>query len=171
MRYSQEAPYAPVTLPISYTEATLQNNIDLTYSMLKALIGEENQSWKDALVNMSGIYNRERFEEIARASMPWLEREVAVAKPKLIITLGAEVAGILRNVAGTKARNALFTGIPADMEIGSQTAAIIHLAHPGIVMRKSTGGRNPWPKRHIEEHIPALRTWLLENQLSVWYSP
>src|SRR4051794_30221494 len=38
-------------------------------------------------------YERERFEELARASVPWLHREIELSSPRLVVTLGSEVAG------------------------------------------------------------------------------
>ena len=38
---------------------------------------------------------RQDFASYAQKSLPWLEKELALAKPKLIITLGEEVAGII----------------------------------------------------------------------------
>ena len=69
-----------------------------------------------------------------------------------IITLGAEVAGVLTNVSGSKDRTALLSGTPTETEWGNLTIPTVHLAHPGIVMRRGTE-KNPWPKRHREEHI------------------
>ncbi len=100
-------------------------------------------------------YNREGFEDLAGRSLPWLERELRIAKPRLLITLGAEVAGILRGVSGQSARNALL-GRPATvLNVGESEVAAVHLAHPGIVMRGNGNGRNPWPQAHAG-HITAL---------------
>lgn len=105
-------------------------------------------------------YERERFEELAIKSLPWIEKEVAVARPKLVITLGAEIAGLLRRVSNTQKRNALLGPVPAKLEIGTTEVPAVHLAHPGIVMRRGDDGRNPWPRLHTDEHIPKLREWL-----------
>ena len=102
-------------------------------------------------------YQRERFEELGARSLPWLEREIQVARPLLVITLGAEVAGIVRGVAGQRGRNALLGPELSPVRFGKMEVPTVHLAHPGIVMRKSTGAKNPWPRRHEKEHIPALR--------------
>ncbi len=102
-------------------------------------------------------YERERFEELAAMSIPWLERELVVAKPRLMITLGAEVAGVLRGVSGQRGRNALLGPVPTPLRVGSVEVPTVHLAHPGIVMRKGDDERNPWPRLHQDEHIPALR--------------
>jgi len=88
--------------------------------------------------------------------MHWLEEELALARPRVVITLGAEVAGILREVKGSKKRNALLGGEVWPLELGGKTYQVVHLAHPGIVMRPASEW-NPWPRLHQEEHIPALR--------------
>ena len=77
-----------------------------------------------------------------------------------------EVAGIVRGIPGKETRKKLLSGEPADVEYGDLTVPTVHLAHPGIVMRKGMkDSRNPWPRRHMEEHVPVLRGWLEENSL------
>lgn len=100
--------------------------------------------------------NRDEFEKYTLEGMTWLEQEIQVARPRLIITLGSEVAGVLQNVKGREKRNALLGGDLKDLRIGHRLFPAIHFAHPGIVMRKESS-RNQWPKRHREEHIPAAR--------------
>lgn len=104
-----------------------------------------------------GGYERERFEELAKQSLIWIERELAVARPRIVITLGTELAGVVRGVASSAQRNALLGPTISPLQFGSICAPTVHLAHPGIVMRKNDTGRNPWPRVHEEEHIPALR--------------
>jgi hypothetical protein len=102
-------------------------------------------------------YHRERFEELAASSVGWLERELVVARPFLVITLGAEVAGLLRGVKSQGRRNALLGPAITMLRVGAVEVPTVHLAHPGIVMRGGDDARNPWPRLHKEEHIPALR--------------
>ncbi len=45
-------------------------------------------------------YRREDFETLAVRSFGWLEREIEVAKPRLLVTLGSEIAGVLHGVQG-----------------------------------------------------------------------
>lgn len=99
---------------------------------------------------------RSQFEDYARQGMSWLEEELSLAQPKIIITLGSEVAGILQNVRGVGKRNDLLGGDLKEVTIGGKTYPAIHLAHPGIVMRPPTE-RNPWPRWHKEKHIPMAR--------------
>ncbi len=104
-------------------------------------------------------YERERFEELGRSSIGMLFDEILLAQPRVVITLGAEVAGILRDVDGAKARSNLLGGSPAEVEVKGRVMTMVHLAHPGIVMRKNSPS-NPWPDRHKQEHIPALKAAL-----------
>jgi hypothetical protein len=42
------------------------------------------------------------------------------------------------------------------MQLGAEVYRVVHLAHPGIVMRPASE-RNLWPRLHREEHIPLVR--------------
>jgi uracil-DNA glycosylase len=108
---------------------------------------------------------RSEFETFALQGMHWLEEELSIAKPQVIITLGAEVVGILQGVKSSQKRNDLLGGDVKEVEIGSVVYPVIHFAHPGIVMRKASG-RNPWPRRHLEEHIPEAKKALAEI---IWF--
>jgi uracil-DNA glycosylase len=99
---------------------------------------------------------RSRFEEFARQGRPWLEEELSLAEPKLVITLGSEVAGVLQGVAGQSSRNELLGGDLKELSCGDRNYPVLHLAHPGIVMRPATE-RNRWPHLHRTLHIPAAR--------------
>lgn len=74
-----------------------------------------------------------------------------------MITLGAELAGLLRGVKTQAHRNTLLGPSISPLQVGSTTVPTVHLAHPGIVMRRSTSGKNRWPELHETEHIPALK--------------
>jgi uracil-DNA glycosylase len=106
-------------------------------------------------------YERERFEELAQKSLPWLELEIEVSRPRLVVTLGSEVAGILAATAGQSRRNKLLNRDPSTLRVGSQTVRVVHLAHPGILMRTGDPNRNPWPKAH-QAYLPKLR-WILAD--------
>lgn len=93
---------------------------------------------------LKGFSTRADFETYAQKSLPWLYREIEMAHPKLIITLGAEVAGIVRGVKGAEARSKLLNYQIGHLKIGQAEYRIVHFAHPGILMRK-----NPkWVKIH-----------------------
>lgn len=103
-------------------------------------------------------YDRSRFGELARLSLPWIEKEVGLACPQLVITLGREVAGALHNVGSPKAQQRLLVPEIIDAKFGSVVVPTIHCAHPGILMR--THSRNPWPELHRGRFIPVIRRFL-----------
>jgi uracil-DNA glycosylase len=105
-------------------------------------------------------YERERFEELASRSLEWIEKELEMARPRLVITLGAEIAGLLRGVSSARQRSALLGPNVSLLRFGTIEVPTVHLAHPGIVMRKGDHQQNPWPRLHQEQHIPALRASL-----------
>lgn len=81
----------------------------------------------------------------------------------MIITLGAEVAGVIRGVTSASERKALLGPTPSPVRFGVLEVATVHLAHPGIVMRKGDDDRNPWPRRHADEHVPKLRDAMIAD--------
>jgi uracil-DNA glycosylase len=99
---------------------------------------------------------RSQFEEFAQQGLHWLRQELALARPRLVLSLGAEVAGILQSVKGATKRNALLGGDVQKFQIEDATYPVIHMAHPGIVMRPASE-QNPWPRVHRRKHIPAAR--------------
>lgn len=101
-------------------------------------------------------YIRERFAEFGEKSLPWLEKELLVAKPTFVITLGAEVAGILRGVRSKSSQTKLLVPETSILVLGKATFPVMHCAHPGILMRKDS--RNPWPAKHWKAFIPALKS-------------
>lgn len=100
-------------------------------------------------------YTRDRFFELAEASLPWLSRELEAARPRLVVTLGAEVAGVLHGRRSANAQKALLQPEVIDLEIGGRDYRVVHCAHPGILMREAPN--NPWPERHRGEFVPVLR--------------
>lgn len=106
-------------------------------------------------------YDREAFERLAVASLPWLEREVEVAAPKLLVTLGSEIAGLLRSVQGQQRRNQLLMGDTTELQLATHTVCAVHLAHPGILMRTGDPERNRWPVEH-QKHLAKVRATLIE---------
>jgi uracil-DNA glycosylase len=105
-------------------------------------------------------YVREDFEKLGAKSVPWIEQELALAKPRLVITLGTEVAGIFRGVTSAKGRIALLGPKVRRMPVGDMEVQTAHLPHPGIVMRvDKKDGNNPWPERN-KQWVAELAAWL-----------
>lgn len=98
-----------------------------------------------------GEETRSDFDAYARASLPWLEKELALAKPRLIITLGEEVAGIVTGTAGAERVKLLDYKIRT-IKLNGREYKIVHMVHPGQLMRKNA----KWLKIH-QEGLKALR--------------
>lgn len=101
-------------------------------------------------------YEREKFWDIAQASLAWLRKEVEGAKPRLVITLGAEVAGVIRGVRQSRPQVELLQPSVDKVAIGLEVPTI-HCAHPGILMRPAANNR--WP-REAERFTDAAKAHL-----------
>ena len=97
-------------------------------------------------------YWRERFHEIGERSVPFLEQELRMARPRLMLTLGREVAGVLNGIRSPPAQTVLLVPKVKELAIGGMTLPTMHCAHPGALMRISY-----WRTRHETEFVPALR--------------
>ena len=97
-------------------------------------------------------YNRERFYELAERSMSILEREMVLAKPRLVITLGAEVAGAIRGVSSKKSQTKLLVPSVEELEVGSASWPVMHCAHPYLLKINSD-----WCEKHQTEFVPVLK--------------
>lgn len=71
------------------------------------------------------------FEKIAVASVFWMLREIKLASPKLIITLGEVPARVLQNDLDTKTKD-LLSGLQAHPLPLDKEYPVAHLAHPEI---------------------------------------
>lgn len=103
-------------------------------------------------------YERAHFHELGTESLPWIGRELALARPRLVITLGAEVAGVVHGIRPGNQQTALLKPQVEEVDIAGYAVPTIHCAHPGILMRPSV--RNTWPYRHKEEFVPVVRRFL-----------
>ncbi|HEX9922990.1 MAG TPA: uracil-DNA glycosylase family protein [Anaerolineae bacterium] len=71
-----------------------------------------------------------QFEALARESLPWLEEELALARPRLVITLGTEVAEVLQAVPGLAVNESLLGGVLKDVWLGEAVYPALHLGAP-----------------------------------------
>ena len=98
--------------------------------------------------------NRSMFLEYARKSIYWLEREIDLANPKVIILLGIEVIKAIFTISDQKAKSYL-DGETRIKEINGIERNFICLPHPGILMKKFE--RNPWPSKFENEIAPKAK--------------
>lgn len=87
--------------------------------------------------------NRSLFLEYAQKSIYWLEKEISICNPSVIVLLGAEVVRALFQVSENTAKKYLY-GDLKQAEFAGKMYKFICLPHPGILMRESN--KNKWPE-------------------------
>ena len=106
--------------------------------------------------------NRSLFSQYADSSISWIEREIQICNPKVIILLGAEVTKAIFNVSLNDATSYL-DGKSRTILTGGIERSFICLPHPGILMRHSEN--NPWPKRFEEIIAPTIREEFIKKKI------
>ena len=81
--------------------------------------------------------SRSKFMKYGKISLKWLEMEILIAKPKVIITLGAEVASIIFNKSKKHITENYLDGKVRRAILGNKEQNIISLPHPGILMKNT----------------------------------
>ena len=95
---------------------------------------------------------RNSFSDYAKKSLKWLELEITLAEPTVIITLGAEVGSIIYNKPEEYIIKSYLDGKCRNIKINNQSINIISLPHPGILFRPDTKNKpNPWPEKFNNE--------------------
>ena len=92
--------------------------------------------------------NRSKFYEYANKSISWLNQEIEICNPYVIILLGMEVTKAMFDVSDSDAK-AYLDGKARQKEINHHTRNFICLPHPGILMKRTN--RNPWPEKFNRE--------------------
>ena len=101
--------------------------------------------------------NRSRFRQYAKKSIVWLEEEIKLASPKVMILLGQDVTSIVFDVSKDKAKKYL-DGSVRELWAEDNHYPAICLPHPGIIMKPHP--KNPWPDRFNKVIIPKARNEL-----------
>lgn len=78
--------------------------------------------------------NRHEFLQLAKHSMPYLNKEIELANPKVIIGLGAEVNAAIHD-KNVKEATQLISKTPIFKKINGKTVPFFACPHPGILMR------------------------------------
>lgn len=92
--------------------------------------------------------NRSLFIQFAEKSIKWLNQEIEICNPKIIILLGVEVTKVIFGINDIKAKEYL-DGTLRNLTIDGIERNFICLPHPGILIKKTN--RNPWPQRFEKE--------------------
>lgn len=150
---------------------TIPSGKELNDVILKKIGIERNECWITDLVKVflfkeghidrynkiiktNLVENRSKFDEYARKSIKWLEKEIELANPKLIILLGIEVTKNILNISEVMAKSYL-NGEKIEKTIKEIQRNFVCLPHPGILMKKYD--KNPWPERFKNEIAPKIK--------------
>ena len=99
---------------------------------------------------------RTRYAELAQASLPWIKEECGLCRPKLVVTLGEEVAQAVSGERNAKADDLLNRDVQEPEAIGRFPA--LYLPHPDACRR------NPeWREQLRKRRIPLVKK-LLEGR-------
>lgn len=109
--------------------------------------------------------NRSKFDEYAQKSIRWLEKEIEIANPNLIILLGIEVTKNIFNISEDRARGYL-NGEKIIKAFNGIQRNFVCVPHPGILMKKFD--KNPWPKRFENIIAPKVKEVIknLQNNIN-----
>lgn len=94
------------------------------------------------------------FKEYGTKSMPWIQQEISLANPRLIILLGLETIGLFYDLSPTKAKHLIDGGLKEIM-VGKKIYPVLCLQDPELML--SNNKRNPWPEVFENKVIPAAR--------------
>lgn len=108
--------------------------------------------------------NRTKFNEFAAKSLKWINDEIEICNPSVIILLGAEVTEVFLSVSNKNAIECL-NGLLRNKKIGDKERNIICLPHPGILMKRFD--KNPWPKK-FEDVISKNARKVIEEIKKTW---
>ena len=92
--------------------------------------------------------NRSKFPEYAGKSLIWLEQEIRLCNPYIILLLGQEVTKAFFGIP-TKQAGEYLDGSIKHKDVQGVVHNIICLPHPGILIKKFEN--NPWPERFRNE--------------------
>lgn len=121
----------------------------------------------------------ERFPEVAAVCQRlWLRRELEIAEPELVICLGSEVFRVVHAKDGTPAAKPVMGQVAGKvLRAGERKEPwdtrdpngpffglnVVHLYHPGALLREEPKGRFSEPHR---EHLEAVRSAMVELGLT-----
>jgi uracil-DNA glycosylase len=93
----------------------------------------------DALGFKGHQQTRSRFKELGEKSKVFIDTEVLLAQPKIILGLGAEVNSILLRLSNSATVQLMSEAKPVEYKVNDLGFKYVPVPHPGILMRGSEG--------------------------------
>ena len=99
------------------------------------------------------------FKEWGEKSFPWLDAEVALASPKVMLLSGLETISLFFDVSPTKAKH-LIDGEFRELKFGRKKVPVLCLQDMELMVNNNK--RNPWPEVFEGKVLPPARKTLTE---------
>lgn len=99
------------------------------------------------------------FKEWGEKSLPWLEDEVSLANPKLVILSGLETISLFFDVSPTKAKH-LIDGELRELKFGRKKVPVLCLQEMELMVNNNK--RNPWPEVFERKVLPQAKKSVAE---------
>ena len=98
--------------------------------------------------------NKSKFADYAARSIEWLEMEIEMAKPYVVILIGPEVASSVLGISEEQAM-VLINGMAYRHTVGAHEVNVISLPHPNMLIRRSK--QNEWPEKFQNVIAPTAK--------------
>ena len=94
------------------------------------------------------------FKEYGAKSMPWIQQEINLASPELLILVGLETISLFYDLTPTKAKH-LIDGELKEFKSGKKTLPVLCLQDPELMINNNK--RNPWPEVFEDKVLPVAK--------------
>lgn len=94
------------------------------------------------------------FKEYGMKSLPWIQQEISLANPELLVLVGLETISLFYELSPTKAKH-LIDGTLKEYKAGKKNLPVLCLQDPELMT--SNNKRNPWPEVFEGKVIPEAR--------------
>lgn len=131
-----------------------RNNCWITTLIKIYLFSSKDVAKYNKLGNFKVAPDEFNFKEWGEKSLPWLEAEVSLANPKLILLSGLEIISLFFDVSPTKAKH-LIDGELRELKIGRKKVPVLCLQDMDLMVNDNK--RNPWPEVFEKRVLPAAQ--------------
>jgi uracil-DNA glycosylase len=112
----------------------------------------------NALGNYKAVPDDMHYTAYAEKSLEWIQQEVLLAKPKLIVLTGLQVCGYFFETSPTKAKHYV-DGEIYELKIGRKNWPVLCLHDPDQFINSNK--RNPWPEVFTNKIVPRAKRSLI----------
>ncbi len=108
----------------------------------------------NALGNFKVAPDEFNFKEYGTKSMPWIQQEVSLGNPELVILSGLETISLFYDVSPTKAKH-LVDGELKELKFGRKKLPVLCLQDAEVMINDNK--RNPWPEVFESKVVPSAK--------------